>query len=52
VKGRLAALGVDDAQLERIHAPIGLDINAETLEEIAVSILGEIIRLRGVASGR
>ena len=51
VKGRLAELGVPDADLERIHAPIGLDINAETLEEIAVSILGEIIRLRGAAPG-
>ena len=32
--------------LEKVHAPIGLDIHAETPEEIAVSILGEIIKVR------
>ncbi len=32
--------------LERVHAPIGLDIYAETPEEIGVSILGEIIKVR------
>ena len=38
--------GVDEALLARAHAPIGLDISAETPEEIAVSILGELIRHR------
>jgi xanthine dehydrogenase accessory factor len=32
--------------IERVHAPIGLDINTETPEEIALSILGEIIKVR------
>jgi len=34
-------------KLNLIHTPIGLDIHAETPEEIAVSIMAEIIMLRG-----
>ncbi len=47
VRQRLADLGIGDTDLERVHAPIGIEINAETLEEIAVSILSDIIRVRG-----
>jgi len=32
--------------IERVYAPIGLDINTETPEEIALSILAEIVRVR------
>ena len=39
----LIAKGVREDILKRVHAPIGLDINAETPEEIAVSIMAEII---------
>jgi xanthine/CO dehydrogenase XdhC/CoxF family maturation factor len=38
-------------QLERLHAPIGLDIGAETPEEIAVSIIAEIKAVLGKRSG-
>lgn len=37
--------GVDEAELLRVHTPIGLEIAAETPEEIAVSILAEIVSL-------
>jgi xanthine dehydrogenase accessory factor len=38
--------GFDHALLDEIHAPLGLDIGAETPEEIAVSIIAEIVRER------
>jgi xanthine dehydrogenase accessory factor len=37
---------VDPARLERIHAPIGLDLGAVTPQEIAVSITAELIAVR------
>lgn len=40
---RLAAAGVGAAELERIRAPIGLNIGAQSPAEIAVAVLGEII---------
>ncbi len=44
---RLKAQGIDDNQLARIHAPIGLSIGAASPPEIAVAIMAEIIaRLR------
>ena len=38
-------------QIARMRAPIGLDIGAATPEEMAISILGEIIALRRGRSG-
>ena len=38
--------GIDPRAVERVHTPIGLDIGAETPEEIGVSIMAEIIRAR------
>ncbi len=40
---RLIALGFTEADLARIHAPIGLDIGAVSPAEIAVSILAELV---------
>ena len=40
---RMRAQGFDEAALNRIHAPIGLDIGAVSPAEIAVSIMGEIV---------
>lgn len=51
---RLLALGVTQADIERIHAPIGLDIAASSPAEIAVAVLAQIIRAlrtRGLDAG-
>ena len=39
--------GIAKEKLDRVYAPIGLDINSETPEEIAVSIAAELIKVRG-----
>lgn len=39
----LEASGIPDGALDRVHHPIGLDIGAETVEEIAVSIMAEVM---------
>jgi xanthine dehydrogenase accessory factor len=43
---RLTARGVDAARFARVHAPIGLDIGAETPAEIAVAILAQLVQQR------
>jgi xanthine dehydrogenase accessory factor len=44
IMGKLKEEGFDEGELSQVHTPIGLDIGAETPEEIAISILAEIIR--------
>jgi xanthine dehydrogenase accessory factor len=45
---RLKEAGVSDADLARIHAPIGLDIGAQGPAEIALSIMAQVVAvLRG-----
>ena len=48
---RLRESGVEDSELARIHAPCGLDIGAATPEEVAVSVLAEIIAERSGRAG-
>jgi len=48
----LAREGYGRDALERVHTPIGLDIGAETPEEIAVSIVAELIGVRRGGTGR
>ncbi len=43
--------GVAEEKLAHVHAPIGLELNAETPEEIAVSIMAEIVMLRNSGTG-
>jgi xanthine dehydrogenase accessory factor len=41
---RLRAAGLQHDQLSRLHAPVGLDLGGRSTEEIAVSIMAEIVR--------
>ncbi len=43
--------GFTTEQLARVHAPIGLELNAETPQEIAVSIMAEITMVRRGGTG-
>ena len=44
--------GVPAEKIERVHSPIGLELQAETPEEIAVSILAEILMIRNKGTGK
>jgi xanthine dehydrogenase accessory factor len=46
VLGYLAERGVPKDQLDRVHAPAGLDLGRTTHEEMAVAILAELVKLR------
>jgi xanthine dehydrogenase accessory factor len=46
VLGYLAERGVPRGQLDRVHAPAGLDLGRTTHEEMAVAILAELVQLR------
>lgn len=48
----LAALGLAPEKLARIHAPMGLDLKAETPEEIALSVLAEVVAVRYGGTGQ
>ena len=43
IYSELLEKGIEQDLLDRVHAPIGLEIGAETPEEIAVAIMAEII---------
>lgn len=49
---RLRERGSKEAQLDRIHAPVGLDLGGRFPAEIAVAILAEIIRVRYKGAAR
>ncbi len=44
--------GISEKAIRRVYAPIGLDIGAENPEEIAVSIMAEIVKVRKGGTGK
>ena len=46
VRRQLAEAGLDPARIARLHAPIGLAIGAKTAQEIALSILAQIVEIK------
>lgn len=40
----IESLGLGDDERRAVHSPIGIDIGARTAEEIALSILAELVR--------
>lgn len=43
---RLASLGLTDRELDRLHAPIGINIPSKTPAEIAIAIVADLIQAR------
>jgi len=52
ILGELRNTGLDKGALDRVYAPVGLDLGGATPGEIAVAILAEIIAVRRGGSGR
>jgi xanthine dehydrogenase accessory factor len=46
----LIAKGIPAAALEQVHAPLGLDIGSQTVPEIAISIVAELIACRNLGT--
>ena len=46
IRQRLRDRDFDETDIARLHAPIGVDIGAETVEEIALSIVAELVAVR------
>ncbi len=51
-KKALLEEGVAEESLSRVHSPLGIELNAETPEEIAISIMAEIIMIKNGGSGK
>lgn len=52
VRALIDERGLSEAALQRVHAPIGLELQAETPKEIALSIMAEIVMTRRDGTGK
>jgi xanthine dehydrogenase accessory factor len=44
--------GVSEEKMAKVHSPIGLELHAETPEEIAVSIMSEVMMVKEKGTGK
>ena len=44
--------GVDEDKIAKVHSPMGLELQAETPEEIAVSIMAEVMMIKDKGTGK
>jgi xanthine dehydrogenase accessory factor len=44
--------GISEEKIARVHSPMGIELQAETPEEIAVSILAEVMMVKAKATGK
>jgi xanthine dehydrogenase accessory factor len=44
--------GIADEKIRRVHSPMGLELQAETPQEIAVSIMAEVLMIRDKGTGK
>lgn len=51
-KKALIAGGISENLIKKVHSPIGLELNAETPEEIAISIMAEILMIKNHGTGK
>jgi xanthine dehydrogenase accessory factor len=49
-RGRLLEAGMSEAQLSRLHAPIGLDLGGRGPAEIALSVMAQVVSVRNTAA--
>lgn len=52
LKANLAELGVSEELFDTVYTPVGLDINANTAEEIAMAIIAQIIQIKNTDLSR
>ena len=51
-RSKLQEMGIPEDKLAQVRSPIGLELNAETPEEIAVSIMAEVLMLKDKGTGK
>ena len=49
---RLVGIGLEEEEVNRLHGPVGLNIGSRSAAEIAIAIIGELVKERNAADLR